>query len=115
MKNILPTRFLSLIVLCTALVTSARAEWRALPAISKVTMLTNGVELEADKARIEVTAMTDSVIHVRVAPQGSFSKLQSWAVVPEAKTWPPPLPRITDFAKGVQIATQKLRVRIGSN
>src|SRR4051812_13636430 len=99
---------------CASFFALAQAEWRPLPAIGNVTKLNNGVELQAGKARIRVTALTDTVIRIRVAPDGNFSTQESWAVVPEAKTWLAAV-RLADESGRVEISTSSLRVRIQKN
>jgi alpha-glucosidase (family GH31 glycosyl hydrolase) len=46
-----------------------------------VEKLQNGVELTAGSAKLRITVFRDGVIRVRLAPQGSFPKDFSWAVI----------------------------------
>ena len=60
----------------------AHAEgWQHLGDVQYVETLTDGVELSAGRARVRVTAFREGIIRVRVAPQGSFPKDSSWAVI----------------------------------
>ena len=70
----------------------------------------NGVEVRNDKAVMHVTAVTDSIIRVRIARGGSFPEEASWAVPAEVR------------AKGVNVdlmangfRTAALDVRIGQD
>src|SRR4029077_2510270 len=67
---------------------SASAQgWQHLGAVQRVEKLADGVELSAGRAKVRITAFNDSVIHVRVAPEGKFPTDSSWAVI--ASTQPP--------------------------
>src|SRR5277367_615985 len=60
----------------------AHAEgWQHVGAVQHVEKLPDGVELSAGRAKVRVTAFRDGVIRVRVAPQGTFPKDSSWAVI----------------------------------
>ena len=53
----------------------------ALPAAAKpITHLANGIEASNGVARTEVTAITDSILRVRIARGGKFGEDASWAV-----------------------------------
>jgi alpha-glucosidase len=49
--------------------------------VQRVEKLQDGVELTAGSAKLRITAFRDGVIRVRLAPQGSFPKDFSWAVI----------------------------------
>src|SRR5438874_4674087 len=114
MKNSWPKQLILSAFFCASFFKPAWAEWRPLPAIGNVTKLNNGVELQAGKARIRVAALTDTVIRIRMAPEGNFSTQESWAVVPEAKTWSAAA-RLADEPGRVEISTSSLRVTIQKN
>ena len=46
----------------------------------------NGVEVSNGKARIRVTAITQSILRVRIAPDGSFPEDASWAVPADVRS-----------------------------
>jgi alpha-glucosidase len=48
--------------------------------------LDNGIALHSGSAVMEVTALRDDVIRVRVGPEGTLPEDASWAVLPEART-----------------------------
>src|SRR3569833_287653 len=50
------------------------------PALAVVAPLTNGMEVRNGAFAIRVTALTDAVLRVRVAPRGAFAEDASWAV-----------------------------------
>jgi alpha-glucosidase len=55
--------------------------WQHVGAVQRVETLNDGVELTAGLAKVRITIFNDSVIRVRVAPQGGFPKDSSWAVI----------------------------------
>src|SRR6267143_6931734 len=55
--------------------------WQHIGAVQRVEKLKDGVELTASHAKVRITAFNDSVIRVRVAPQGNLPKDSSWAVI----------------------------------
>jgi alpha-glucosidase len=63
--------------------------WQHLGTVQRVEKLKDGVELTAGRAKVRITAFNDAVIRVRAAPQGSFAKDSSWAVI--AAPQPPSL------------------------
>src|SRR6201996_4314062 len=46
----------------------------------------NGIALHSGSAVMEITALRDDVIRVRVGPEGTLPEDASWAVLPEART-----------------------------
>lgn len=99
MRNLLAVRHCSLLlaasaalmsVLTPALLTvSAHAD--ATPAAALIDRITgseplpNGVRLRSDRAVIEVTALRDDVIRVRVGRHGTLPEDASWAVLPSSR------------------------------
>ncbi len=65
------------VILATAAL-SATAVAQAAP----LTRVASGVEARSGAARLQVTALTDSIVRVRVAPDGDFAEDASWAVPP---------------------------------
>ena len=62
--------------------TGASAQgWQHLGAVQRVENLKDGVELTAGRAKVRITAFNDTIVRVRVAPQGNFQKESSWAVI----------------------------------
>ena len=48
--------------------------------------LDNGIELHRGSAVMQITALRDDVLRVRVGPEGTLPEDASWAVLPEART-----------------------------
>jgi len=46
----------------------------------------NGIEIRSGSAVIEITALRDDVLRVRVGAQGQLPEDASWAVLPSART-----------------------------
>ena len=63
--------------------------WQHIGDVSKVEKLADGMELTAGAAKVRVTAVGDGIFRVRVAPNGTFPKDFSWAVI--APPAPPPI------------------------
>jgi alpha-glucosidase len=60
------------------------AGWQHIGNVQRVEKLQDGVELTAGSAKVRITFFRDGIIRVRLAPQGSFPKDFSWAVVESA-------------------------------
>src|SRR5271170_2638844 len=72
--------------------TATRAQgWQHLGDVKKTEKLPDGVELTAGPAKVRVTAVSDGIFRVRVAPNGIFPKDFSWAII--ATPQPPPVER----------------------
>src|SRR5712691_7406301 len=91
----------------------ARAEWHHLSEVTHVEILPDGVELQARPAAVRVTAVSNSVIRVRLAPDGKFPRDFSWAVLPSNGV----LPRVTvqQSTQHVEFATSGIKVRIAKS
>src|SRR6202049_951481 len=88
--------------------TSASADgWQHAGAVQRVEKLKDGVELSAGRAKVRITAFRDGVIRVRVAPQGTFPKDSSWAVV---ETPEPPSVKIEDAKNELRLTTGRFVV-----
>jgi alpha-glucosidase len=86
-------------------------QWAAVGDVSQVTRLSDGVEFTAGRAKISVTAVTDSVVRVRVAPQGVFLPEVSWAVLYSAGHQAPRLTvQENDAAVGVTILKGQIQI-----
>ncbi|PYT35538.1 MAG: alpha-glucosidase [Acidobacteria bacterium] len=55
--------------------------WQHLGKVQRVEKLKDGVELTAGTAKVRLTVFRDGVFRVRVAPNGTFPKDFSWAVI----------------------------------
>jgi alpha-glucosidase len=62
-------------------VSSFAQGWRHLGKAQSVERLPDGIELTAGSAKLRITSFRPGVIRVRLAPQGSFAKDYSWAIV----------------------------------
>ncbi len=60
---------------------AAAIGWQHLGNVQRVEKLQDGVLLTAGPANVRITAFRDGVIRVRLAPEGSFAKDSSWAVI----------------------------------
>ncbi len=88
----------------------AWAGWQHIGKVTRVTPLPNGVELLAGAVRVRVVAVGDGIIRVRLAPDGSFTKDHSWAVLPEALQ--EATVTVHDSPQAVEFATARVKVRI---
>ena len=61
--------------------------WQHIGAVTHVGAVPDGVEVQAGRARVRIQAINDSVIRVRLAPDGSFPPDFSWAVGSTAQTF----------------------------
>ncbi len=92
--------------------------WHSLERVTSVTPLfadapTSGVDLQAGKAVMRVSALSDSVVRVQIALDGAFPTDNSWAITPEARA---AMPRVAfpceNLADAVVLRTSNLQVRI---
>src|SRR5262252_1918737 len=102
--------FLLLAVCAVTAAGSQAQQWTSIGDAVRVLRITGGVEIKASHATIRVTAVGDSVIRVRAAQQGVYTRDESWAVIQQ-----PPrgtAPRISETPSAVEIAIPAGRVRI---
>ena len=59
--------------------------WQHLGKVQQVEKLPDGLELTAGSAKVRITSFRPGVIRVRLAPQGSFAKDYSWAIIQPAE------------------------------
>lgn len=76
--------------------------WQHIGKVQRVEKLKDGVELSAGAAKVRVTAFRDGVFRVRVAPNGTFPKDFSWAVI-EAPN--PPAVKIEENENEVKVSS----------
>src|SRR6266849_4690259 len=81
--------------------------WQHLGTVQRVEKLKDGVELTAGRAKVRITAFNDGIVRVRVAPQGSFPKDFSWAVIEPPQ---PPAVKIDDSKTEVRIVAASTTV-----
>jgi alpha-glucosidase len=93
----LGTALLVLALWCGA---AAAQGWQHLGKVQRVDKLKDGVELSAGAAKVRVTAFRGGVFRVRVAPNGSFPKDFSWALIESSE---PPALKIEESPKEVRI------------
>ena len=77
--------------------------WQHLGKVQRVERLKDGVELTAGAAKVRVTVFRDGIFRVRVAPDGSFPKDLSWALVESPE---PPAVKIEENQKEIRIISR---------
>jgi len=75
--------------------------WQHLGKVQRVERLKDGVELTSGSARVRVTVFRDGVFRVRLAPNGTFAKDFSWAVIESPE---PPAVKLEENQKEIRIA-----------
>ena len=99
------------VLIATAFPSPARSSgWQHVGKVTRIKKLASGVELEAGRVRARVVAITDSVIRVRLVPEGGFLPDSSWALVPTNEL--APQVAIQDSRQAVEMRTARLKVRI---
>src|SRR4051794_8917576 len=68
------------LALAIALTPAAAAAAHPPPILAIAAPLRNGVELRSNGFALQVTALTDSILRVRLAPESAFPQDASWAV-----------------------------------
>ncbi len=81
--------------------------WHHIGVIQHVEKLPDGVELSDGAAKVRITSIRDGIVRVRVAPDGTFPKDVSWAVIQSPE---PPSVRVDDTPSQVQLSAGYLRV-----
>ncbi len=76
--------------------------WQHIGKVQRVERLKDGVELSAGAAKVRVTAFRDGVFRVRVAPNGTFPKDFSWAVIESPN---PPAVKIVENPNEVRVSS----------
>ena len=75
--------------------------WQHLGKVQRVEKLKDGVELTAGAAKVRITVFRDGVFRVRLAPNGTFPKDSSWAVIESPE---PPAFKIEESQKEIRIS-----------
>ena len=107
------TKLLALLLFVLS-ATLAFAEWHSLGPVSSIDARPHSVVVTAGSASVEITAVTDSIIRVRVAPDGHFGADHSWAIVNNANE-PKASFSQTEGADDVTLATAAVKVVISKN
>lgn len=106
---------IALLLALSLFVRAVFAEWRSIGKITNVEFHPHAIILTAGTSRVEIIAISESVLRVRVSPIGKFPKDFSWAVVPGANT---PNGNITQQGAGmdsdspIEASTSKVRIRV---
>ena len=74
--------------------------WQHLGKVQRVEKLKDGVELTSGGAKVRIAVFRDGVFRVRVAPNGTFPKDSSWAVIESPE---PPAFKIEENPKEIRI------------
>jgi len=86
-------------------------EFIVLRAVTGSKPISNGIEIRSESAVMQVTALRDDVLRVRVGPRGEMPEDASWAVLPEARTASARVSAEED-AESVGFRTTALRVKV---
>jgi alpha-glucosidase len=89
MSRLVRSTGIGLLLFVGAASSAGATGWQHIGNVQRVGKLPNGVELTAGPAKLRITAFRDGIIRVRLAPQGSFPKDFSWAVIESPE--PPPV------------------------
>ena len=82
-----------------------------LDSVTQTRPLPNGIEFQSGRAVLQITALRDDVIRIRVAPRGEMPEDASWAVVSQARTHSVQVtPERDSISAGFR--TQALRVHV---
>lgn len=81
--------------------------WQHIGSVQRVDKLPDGVELTAGDAKLRITAFRDGIVRVRLAPQGSFAKDFSWAVIEPEES---PSTQLVDNAEEVRFTAGRVTV-----
>ena len=96
----------AVILFCIA---AASAQVRIFNSVDTSAATPNGIEYRSGSAIINITALRDDVLRIRLGPEGSLPEDASWAVLPGSRTARVPVTPLNDAAS-VGFSTAKLRV-----
>jgi alpha-glucosidase len=105
---------LNIFFVCLLILPCSAQRWESLPGVAAARKLPNGIELGAGKAKIIITAISDSVVRVRVSQNGVFFKDTSWAVLPDMSS-AAPAAQVNNTANTAEVVLHDGRVRISKN
>src|SRR6266446_10167231 len=83
--------------------------WQHFGAVQRVENLKDGVELTAGRAKVRITAFNDTIVRVRVAPQGNFPKDSSWAVIAAPQS---PTVKVEDSKNELKVTAGNITVLV---
>jgi alpha-glucosidase len=114
MKLLLSTLAAALLVATSAITAQAQsAQPRiALESVTAAKALPNGIELQSGPATIQIVAMRQDIIRIRIAPTSTLPEDASWAVVPASRTATVPVQANGD---GTGFKTAALQVKVERN
>jgi alpha-glucosidase len=79
--------------------------WQHIGKVQRVEKLKDGVELSAGAAKVRVTTFNDGIFRVRVAPNGTFPKDFSWALIESPE---PPVVQMEENQKEVRVTSGRI-------
>jgi alpha-glucosidase len=97
------------IFLCFVSTSLPAQGWHHLGKVDRVEKQPAGVDLTSGNAKVRITFVRDGIARVRVAPNGTFPKDQSWAIVEEMK---PPAVTVKDSGHVVTVSAGDVIVTI---
>jgi len=100
---------LPVVVVLLAPLASFAQGWQHIGSVQKVDKLADGVELTGGKAKVRVTVFREGIFRVRVAPNGTFPKDFSWAVIEAPQ---PPAVKVDDSKDEVRVTAGTVVARI---
>jgi alpha-glucosidase len=83
--------------------------WQHVGKVQRVEKLKDGVELTAGVAKVRVTAFRGGIFRIRVAPDGTFPKDSSWAVIESPET---PKLKIEESEREIRIITERVVAKV---
>jgi len=92
----------------------AEVGWRSLGDLVSLQENRGYVELTAQRGKVRIEALSPAVIRVTYGPDGNFSKIQSFAVLPNALSEKATL-QVRKNANGAELRTEKVVVRVSKS
>ena len=93
-------------------ITPAEQPWTRFRPIQTMERHPRGVEFDGGGPRLSVNVLAPNLLHVRLAPDGSFAPRRSWAVAVEDDAWPATPFDLRSTAAGTEMTTTALRVQV---
>ncbi len=103
------------LVLLTAATALAQSQWRTLGNFSSYENRQDGIDIQAQRGRIRVSALSPTVVRIRYSLQNEFPDRPSFAVLPDAFHGEAPQLQVEDSGQELSLSTGKVVVKINKS
>ena len=105
-------RYSCALIVILASAAFAQAGWQTLGDFTSLDKRPEGVEIQAQRGRVRISALSPNVVRVRYSRGAEFPEKQSFAVLPDAFRGDAPSLKINESGQEVSIETGAIAVRV---